>query len=99
MSGVLDKLALTPQQRVQADAIIQRSAPRTEEAMLEIAERLRTVSDSIDEELRSILTADQRARLDSLKRQPMLMLKRKRSGGATTVDTVFPLRRDTGVQR
>jgi hypothetical protein len=99
MSPVLDKLALTPPQRSQADAIIQRSAPRTEEAMLEIGERLRSVSDSIDAELRAILTTAQRARLDSLKRQPILMLKRKRPGSATTVDTVFPVPRDTGVQR
>jgi Spy/CpxP family protein refolding chaperone len=95
MSGVLDKLALTPQQRVQADAIIQRSAPRTETAMLEVAERLRTVSDSVDAELRAILTTEQRTRLDSLRRQPLFMLKRKTQGSATKVDTVFPYLRDS----
>jgi Spy/CpxP family protein refolding chaperone len=87
MSGVLDRLALTPQQRAKADSIIQRSAPRTEAAMLEIAERLRTVSDSVDAELRAILTAEQRTRLDSLRRQPLFMLKRKTPGG-TKVDTL-----------
>ena len=99
MSPVLDKLSLTPEQRSQAEAIIQRSAPRTEQAMLEIGERLRRVSDSVDAELRAILTTAQRARLDSLKRQPMLMLKRKRPGSPATVDTVFPLQRDSVVRR
>lgn len=91
MSGVLDKLSLTPRQRAQADAIIQRSAPRTEETMLEVAERLRSVADSVDAELRGILTVPQRARLDSLRRQPTFMIKRKSPRG-TTVDTVFPRR-------
>jgi Spy/CpxP family protein refolding chaperone len=89
MSGTLDKLALTPQQRARADSIIQRSAPRTEAAMIEVAERLRSVSDSVDAELRAILTSEQRARLDSLRRQPMFMLKRKTPGNSTKVDTVF----------
>lgn len=98
MSGVLDKLGLTAQQRAQADAIIQRSAPRTQEVMLEVAERLRTVSDSVDAELRAILTTDQRARLDSLKARPMFMLKRKQAG-SVTVDTVFPAPRDSVTHR
>jgi hypothetical protein len=93
MSSVLDKLGLTAQQRVQAESIIQQSGPRTEEAMREVAERLRLVSDSVDAELRAILTTDQRARLDSLKRAPMFMIKRK-TPGSTTVDTVFPRGRD-----
>ena len=95
LSGVLDKLGLTPQQRTQANAIVKRSGPRTEEAMLEVAERLRTVSDLVDAELRAILTTEQRARLDSLRRQPMFMIKRKMSGSGTKVDTVFPLLRDS----
>jgi Spy/CpxP family protein refolding chaperone len=94
MSGVLDKLSLTPQQRAQAESIIQRSGPRTEETMLEVADRLRRVADSVDAELRAILTAEQRAKLDSLRRRPTFMLKRISPGG-TTIDTVFPRRRDS----
>lgn len=63
--------------------------------MLEVAERLRAASDSVDAELRAILTTEQRARLDSLRRQPMFMIKRKTAGNVTTVDTVFPGRRDS----
>ena len=95
MSGPLDKLELTPQQRAQADSIMQRSAPRAERAMREVAERLQNVSDSLDAELRAILTPPQRARLDSLRRQPIFMLKRKTPENGTTVDTVFPKARDS----
>jgi hypothetical protein len=92
MSGALDKLGLTPQQRTQADAIIERSAPRAEQAMRDVAKRLQSVSDSVDAEVRGILTVEQRARLDSLKwHQSMFMLKRRTPGSATTkVDTVYP---------
>jgi hypothetical protein len=48
------------------------------------------VADSVDGELRSILTADQRRRLDSLRTEPRLMLKRKMDG--QKVDTIL----DTG---
>jgi Spy/CpxP family protein refolding chaperone len=95
MSGVLDKLELTPDQRARAVAILQRRGPRTERAMLEVAERLRAVSDSVDAELRAILTPQQRARLDSLRREPVFMIKRKVPGSATTIDTVRPIRRDS----
>jgi len=95
MSGPLDKLELTPKQRAQADSIMERSAPRAERAMREVAERLQNVSDSLDAEVRAILTPSQRARLDSLRRQPMFMLKRKAPGSATTVDTLFPTPRDS----
>ena len=63
--------------------------------MRELAERLQNVSDSLDAELRAILTPPQRARLDSLRRRPLFMLKRKTPGSATTVDTLFPAPRDS----
>ncbi len=95
MTGVLDQLSLTPQQRTQAEAIIERSAPRTEQTMLQVAERLRSISDSVDAELRSILTSEQRKRLDSLRRPPTFMLRRKDRSGSVKVDTLYPPRRDT----
>ena len=94
-SGPLDRLDLTPQQRAQADSIMERSAPRAERAMRDVAERLQNVSDSLDAELRAILTPPQRARLDSLRRQPIFMLKGKSSGSGMTVDTLFPTPRDS----
>ena len=86
MSRVLDRLELTTQQRAQADSILLRRAPTTERMMLDVADRLRGLSDSVD--------AQQRARLDSLRGERKLMLKRKTigAGGATVVDTVFSQR-------
>jgi Spy/CpxP family protein refolding chaperone len=94
MSRVLDRLELTTQQRAQADSILLRRAPTTERMMLDVADRLRGLSDSVDAELRAILTPQQRVRLDSLRGERKLMLKRKTigAGGATVVDTVFSQR-------
>jgi hypothetical protein len=61
--------------------------------MVDMADRLRAVADSVDAELRQILTPEQRTRLDSLRvNGPQFMLKRKRvTPTGTTVDTVrFP---------
>ncbi|HSA56285.1 MAG TPA: hypothetical protein VLE53_11320 [Gemmatimonadaceae bacterium] len=93
MSGVLDRLDLTPEQRRQADSIVSRSEPRSREVLVELGERLRRVADSVDAELRTILTAEQRLRLDSLRTEPRLMLKRKTmTPGGERVDTLL----DTG---
>ena len=95
MSGTLDRLGLTTEQRRQADAIVARSEPRSREVLIELGERLRLVADSVDAELRSILTAEQRLRLDSLRTAPRLMLKRKLDGQKvdTILDTGFVIRR------
>ena len=90
MSGVLDGLGLSPDQRVRADSILQASAPRSEAALREAAGRLQQVADSVDARLRAILTPEQRTRLDRLRRQPVFMLKRKLPGQETTVDTLRP---------
>ena len=91
MDGVLDRLELTPEQRRVADSIVARSAPRAEAIMLEVGERLRAVADSVDAELRGVLTPDQRTRLDSMRSGPRMLMRRKvvRPGGGTTVDTLF----------
>jgi len=92
MSTVLDGLGLTPDQRASAEAILERSAPRSEDAMREAAGRLQVVADSLDAELRAILTPEQRTRLDELRSRPVFMIKRKTPGGGTTVDTLHPNR-------
>lgn len=91
LSGVLDKLGLTPAQRAAADSIVRRRAPRADAMMLDVAAQLRGISDSLSAELRSILTPDQRARLDTLRGKRKLLLQRKtvRPDGRTVVDTVF----------
>jgi len=90
MAGMLDGLGLTPDQRVRAESILEASAPRSEEAMREAAGRLQDVADSVDAQLRAILTPEQQTRLDRIRRQPVFMLKRKTPGQETTVDTIRP---------
>lgn len=93
MSRVLDRLELTAAQRRDAEAIVQRSAPRTHAIMLEVRDRLRAVADSVDLELRAILTPEQRVRLDSLRRHSRLVLRRKVTTPAgTVVDTIIDAR-------
>jgi Spy/CpxP family protein refolding chaperone len=93
MSQVFDRIGLTGEQRTRAEAIAARSAPRSRAIMLDAVERLRVVADSVDAELRAILTPEQRLRLDSLAREPRIMLKRRvMTPGGTTVDTLL----DTG---
>lgn len=95
ISGVLDQLGLTAEQRRRADEVVQGRGSRTEDAMRRLAQELRSEADSVDAALRAILTVEQRARLDSLRRDPIFMLKRKGTGSGVTIDTVFPVRRDT----
>jgi hypothetical protein len=94
MSGVLDRLGLTPEQRSRAEAILQRHTPRTEDLMAELSTRLAAVSDSLDAELRALLTPAQRELLDSLRSRQPLILRRKQPGpgGTSVVDTIFPPR-------
>lgn len=86
-SAVLDALDLDADQRRQAQALLENSAPRSETILREVAEQLQLVADSVDAELRKILTPAQRARLDSLGRGPLFVIKRKSAEG-TTVDTL-----------
>ncbi|MDQ2889722.1 MAG: hypothetical protein M3R65_04080 [Gemmatimonadota bacterium] len=90
MSGVLDQLVLSDQQRRQAQVILNRETPRSERAMVELAARLRSISDSVDSELRVILTPAQRIKLDSLRHPLTFILKHEDSSGASRVDTVYP---------
>jgi Spy/CpxP family protein refolding chaperone len=77
MGPVLDRLRLTPEQRRQADSIVSRSEPRAREVLVELGARLQMVADSVDAELRAVLTPEQRLRLDSLRSDSRLLLKRK----------------------
>jgi hypothetical protein len=95
---IIDLLELSPEQRPRAEAILSRQTPRSEQLMLGLADSLRKLSDSVDAELRKILTPAQRARLDSLRLADTKLLLRRKvlTPGGTTVDTVYPLPRDGG---
>ena len=57
--------------------------------MLETGERLSVIADSVDAELRAILSPEQRARLDAMRSDRRMMLKRKIvTPGGTRVDTI-----------
>ena len=90
MSPVLDALRLSTRQRREAQAILNRNAPRSERAMVELAGRLRSISDSVDAELRTILTAAQQRSLDSLRHPITFILKHTDGNGASAIDTVVP---------
>jgi hypothetical protein len=90
MAPLLDELQLSADQRRRADSILERRTPMVEAMMLDVVRQLRVVSDSVDAELRAILTPEQRARLDAVRGEPRIMLKRKVVGpGGTTVDTLI----------
>jgi hypothetical protein len=90
MSRVFDRLRLAPDQRRQAEQIVAASTPRTRAVMIELGERLGRVADSVDAELRAILTPEQRIRLDSLRSDSRLILKQKvTTPGGTRVDTIL----------
>jgi hypothetical protein len=90
MPEVLVRLGLTAEQRRAVDSLLERSRPRAQAAMAEMVPRLGAIADSLDAELRQILTPAQRARLDSLGGQGLLVLKRKTSGpGGLKVDTLL----------
>jgi Spy/CpxP family protein refolding chaperone len=89
MSTLLDQLDLSVEQRQRADSIVSRKAPRSTAIMLETIERLREVADSVDRELRDVLTDDQRRKLDAIRRPSRLMLRRKMiTPRGTVVDTI-----------
>jgi Spy/CpxP family protein refolding chaperone len=94
VSGVLrqlDKLGLTPLQRTQAESILSRRAPASEALLIDVTRHLGALADSVDAELRQILTPAQRARFDSLHvGKPRFMLKRQTiTPRGTMTDTLF----------
>ena len=89
MPEILERLGLTPEQRRAADSILERGTPRAEAALRGLVPQLSAIADSLDAELREILTPPQRARLDSLGGKRLFLLKRKLNGPAgQTIDTL-----------
>lgn len=65
----LHELNLTPDQQQKVHAVIERHRPELETILRESFPRVRAVNDKIEEEVREVLTAEQRAKLDQLKAQ------------------------------
>jgi len=83
---VLKQLDLSPEQQRAIDSLMDHSPPRALMAMRETIPLLRAVVDSLDAELRQVLTPAQRARFDSLGGFRMV-IKRKTIDGVK-VDTL-----------
>jgi len=86
MPSVLERVGLSPEQQRAVDSLINGSAPRALAAMRETVPILRAVADSLDAELRRILTPAQRARFDSLGGFRLLLKRKTRDG--EKVDTL-----------
>jgi len=87
-NDLLDELDLSREQRVAAESILARSSPSSEVVMRELALRLNAIADSANRELAAILSPAQRAKLDSITRGPLFLLKRKDALGRERVDTI-----------
>jgi hypothetical protein len=61
-----ERLALSSDQRARITGILRGSRPVTDSIMESTLPRLRTVMDSVRQEIREVLTAEQRSQLDSL---------------------------------
>ncbi len=64
LPGPLESLDLTPQQREQITTILERRRPQTDSILAVTLPQLRTITDSIREEIRGVLTPEQQERLD-----------------------------------
>jgi Spy/CpxP family protein refolding chaperone len=64
-----EELGLTDAQRTQVVAIMERRRPEMDAVMAEVFPRMRSVADSIDAEVRDILTPDQREKFDKHREQ------------------------------
>ena len=60
------RLDLSDEQETEIEAILERARPRTEAVWEEMRPRLEAAMDSVTEEIRKVLTADQSAKLDSI---------------------------------
>ncbi|HEX5032197.1 MAG TPA: hypothetical protein VFX78_12165 [Candidatus Eisenbacteria bacterium] len=66
---VSDQLALTPEQRTQVDSILTRRARQLEEARAEVEPTMSAIMLSARSQIDSVLTKDQLARIQEMRRQ------------------------------
>lgn len=67
---LLDELGATAEQRAAIERIVERYRPRTEALLRQTFPALRAITDSVDREIRAVLTPEQRAKLDRLRIHP-----------------------------
>jgi len=74
-SALLDRLNLTGAQRQRAESVLARRSPRARAVLEATAQELREIADSVDSELRALLTPEQQQRLDEARREGRTLLK------------------------
>lgn len=68
LTASLSELDLGPDQRARIEQILAASQPRTDRALEEALPRVQAVVDSVDSEIREVLTDDQEIRLEEIRR-------------------------------
>lgn len=68
LTASLDALDLTSEQRQRIERILSGSQGRTDRALEEVLPRLQAVVDSVDGEIREVLTDEQRIRFEEIRR-------------------------------
>ena len=77
MPAPLAGLGLTARQQQAIRAVFERYQPRSDSLLRALLPGLRTVTESVDRDVRAVLTPAQRAQLDALRHtEPMLLFKR-----------------------
>ncbi|HEV2150284.1 MAG TPA: hypothetical protein VGR37_22990 [Longimicrobiaceae bacterium] len=67
--AILDQLALTPEQRMRVDAIMERRRAQADAFWEREGPRMRSIVDSTRAEVRAVLTPEQRAEYDRIREQ------------------------------
>ena len=86
-SEAASTLGLTAEQRRRADEVFARFQPSTDAVLMSLGPRLAAISDSMQTELDSILTPQQRIQLRAMQRPATYLVRRKTVTG-TRVDTL-----------
>jgi hypothetical protein len=87
LPAAFSALDLSAEQAQQVADVFEKYQPRTDSVILSLTPRLAALADSMDVEIQSLLTLEQREKLESLRQPSLFLLKRKSSGGVR-VDTL-----------
>ena len=74
----LERLGISSEQRDRISRILASSGPLTDSTMQDVMARLRSVTSSVDAQIRSVLTEQQRVEFDRHRDQRSMLIVRKR---------------------
>lgn len=93
LSEALGELDLTPEQAARIDRILTTSQSRTDRVLEEVLPRVQAVVDSVDGEIRQVLTDTQRIRLEEIRRRHVIVQRQVIQGDSRhrdDADTLGP---------